>query len=186
MEDASLDISDSTPPIFSVPIVEIPIASETFGIVGFGQNLNNSDAFPLRLSPAIEYYTRDEDAIVRAPCDLILTKVMDNGEGVGDFELEFRTSEKSAYFIYIDHVRNLTVEEGDRVVAGESIGLAGVFPEFRVELQVNLLRRIEPSGYGTTHYCPLDFASSNFLAAHILFAPIQFWKLAEDVDGGTF
>lgn len=182
----SLDISDTAAPIFSAPIVEIPPDSATFGIIGFGKNLNNSDALPPRLSPAIEYYTRDGDAIVRAPCELILTKIMDNGEGVGDMELEFRTSEKSAYFIYIDHVRDVSVEEGDWVAAGEAIGLAGVSPEYRVELQVNYVEKIEPSGYGTTHYCPLDFADPDFLSAHLLFAPLQTWKLVDEIDGGSF
>jgi len=188
-----LDVSNTVAPVFSVPIVAIPSVSENaarlpeaqFHMIGFGQDLDIPAKSP-RLSPALEYYTRDALAQVKAPCRLILTRIMDNEEGVGDLELEFRPADDSAYFIYLDHVRDLTVEEGETVEAGETLGLAGVAPEYRVELQVNFVRRVDEATLSTTHYCPLDYGTAAFIEAHEAFAVLEEWKLADEITGGTW
>lgn len=187
---------NTTPPVFSVPIIQIPSAAENearleaerFRIIGFGELLGmTSDPVPIeRLSPALEYYTRDALAKVYAPCDLILTKIMDNEVGVGDKELEFRTSQDSAYFIYIDHIRDFSIKEGESVVAGQEIGLAGVSPEYRVELQVNYMYLVDATTLGTTHYCPLDYGTQEFVDAHTAFAHLAGWKCKDKIDAGTY
>ena len=187
---------DTTPPVFSVPIVLIPDATVNaelpeltrFRIIGFGESLGmTSDPEPIeRLSPALEYYTRDAQAKVYAPCDLILMKIMDNEAGVGDKELELRSSQDSAYFIYIDHVRDISIKEGDSIKAGQEIGLAGVSPEYRVELQVNYMYVVDPSTVGTTHFCPLDYGTPEFVDAHTAFAPLADWKQKDKIDAGTY
>jgi len=202
MEEASSDFStgfenlDTTPPVFSAPIVNIPsavenaerVGPEQFRIIGFGESLGMPpDPEPAdRLSPALEYYTRDALAKVFAPCDMILMKIMDNEAGVGDKELEFRSSEDSAYFIYIDHVRDISIKEGEEVVAGQVIGMAGVASEYRVELQVNYMYLVDASTVGTIHYCPLDYGTQDFVNAHTAFAPLSEWKQKDKIDAGAY
>lgn len=190
-----LDVSDTREPVFAVSIVDIPTKADNdaisdvgkrFEFIGFGENLAWGEGQEPRYSPAIEYYTRSETAQVRAPCDLLFVKSMDNEEGVGDVELEFRLGERSAYFIYIDHVREVSIEEGEWIEEGQVLGFSGVATEFRSELQINFIERIESGGYRTTHLCPLDFGTAAFLEAHSNLASLSDWKLAESLDGGTF
>lgn len=188
------DISDATPPVFSVTLVDIPTAAEDalsttdpeFMIIGFGENLEGDPTKPARLSPALEYYTWDAAAEVRAPCDLYLEKIMDNEVGVGDFELELRTSSSSAYFIYIDHVRDLRFAEGAFIAQDQVIGLSGVSPAYRSELQVNFLELTDDHRFHTIHYCPLDFGTEDFIKSHTDFAPMEEWKLIDAIDGGYY
>ena len=188
------DISDLTRPVFAVPITEIPTAAENalrasgfeFHKIGFGVGLEWDETKPNRPNVALEYYTRDAEAEVRAPCDLYLEKIMDNEVGVGDMELELRTSSSSAYFIYIDHVRDLRFAEGAFIAQGQVIGLSGVSPEFRSELQVNFQEKTQDNRYHTIHFCPLDFGTEDFIRAHTDFAPLEEWETLESIDGGYF
>ncbi len=193
-EHSGTDISDTTPPVFSVTLVDIPTAAENalsatdpeFVMIGFGKDLEWDETKPDRPNVALEYYTWDATAEVRAPCDLYLNKIMDNEVGVGDFELELRTSASSAYFIYIDHVRDLRFAEGAFIAQGQVIGLSGVSPAYRSELQVNFLELTDDHRYHTIHYCPLNFGTEEFIKSHTDFAPLEEWKLLDAIDGGCY
>jgi|GEM_PF-4062760 pyruvate/2-oxoglutarate dehydrogenase complex dihydrolipoamide acyltransferase (E2) component len=92
----------------------------------------------------------------------------------------------SAFFIYIDHVREIIVHEGDTIKAGDVIGLSGEDPEYRVELQVNYMHAVDSDSFGTTHYCPLDYGTQEFVDAHLAFASLSDWKLRNEIDGGVY
>ncbi len=160
--------------------------SSEFFKYGFGENLEWDVTKPDRPSVALEYYTRDAEAEVRSPCDLYLEKIMDNEAGVGDFELELRTSASSAYYIYIDHVRDLRFAEGDFIAQGQVIGLSGVSPAYRSELQVNFLELTVDHRFHTIHYCPLNFGTEDFIKSHTDFAPLGEWRLLNSIDGGYY
>lgn len=76
------------------------------------------------LCPEITFFTA-ADAPVYSPIDGVVTRVAQkDNEPAGDMSIAIKTEKSSIYFVEADHVKDLTVSEGDQVSAGDVIGKA--------------------------------------------------------------
>lgn len=144
---------DTTPPVFSSTFVN-PDLAVMFYV--FGPPLPSGV-----LNPTWEIETPDGSAQVTAVAPGWVVSVTDTSQG--DHSVFILPNENSAWVVAYDHVRNVTVQRGDTVAAGQLLGNVGVIGNGhgRTELQINRL--------GTTPqlaHCPTEFGTDAFNAAY--------------------
>ncbi len=91
-----------------------------------------------KILPTFEYIL-DENAQVLAPCDGLITRLYFRDDSQ-DYSMIIKNQENSTWFVNLDHIKNITVQEGDRLTAREVIGNPGNWNNApglgRVELSV--------------------------------------------------
>ncbi|MGK7395713.1 MAG: hypothetical protein ACNS62_14130 [Candidatus Cyclobacteriaceae bacterium M3_2C_046] len=105
-----------------------------------------------KILPTFEYIL-DENALVLAPCDGLITR-LDFRYDSQDYSMIIKNQKNSIWFVNVDHIKNITVQEGDRLAAGEVIGNPGNWNNApglgRVELSVI-------NDEERRNYCPFSF-----------------------------
>ncbi len=139
--------NDYTPPILSVTPVDM---STVNWVIVFGEG-----ATPSTLSPCFNYGVNASSVEVRAGSDGYIDTVFLN-DNIADYEIWIKTSSNNVYFLEYDHILNVAISEGDKVVAGTVIGTVGEgnFTEFMVW------------EYGDIAHCPFQFATDDFIQQH--------------------
>ncbi len=101
--------------------------------------------------PTFEYRVR-KDAKVYSPAAGYVVQLMYQPE-TDDYEIILSPSRNSRWFVSIDHVRNITVSEGDWVESGQPLGYPGPWDDShgRVELMVG-----KYLGMKNIDYCPFE------------------------------
>ncbi len=153
---------DATPPVLKNLLIEFADydpATQTAGDFTF---LNNFDQmfyqFGYRSGPTLDDlgaefgYIIKEDALVKAPCDGIITRLTLRDDG--DYNIIIKNQENSIWFTQVDHLLNVVVEQGDRVTAGQVLGNPGFWDNVSglgvVELSVI-------NDEERRNYCPFSF-----------------------------
>ncbi len=133
-----------------------------------------------RLNPNLEYASVKADADVIAAVDGEIVFVKSQSES-NDYEVFLQTSQSSSWMIGYDHLTNVTVKQGDKVSAGDTLGKAAVQGNglYRFEIQVN--KKI--SSTEDVHYCPVDLLASNVKQS--LQAELKQMMAAWEVIGGS-
>ncbi len=104
-----------------------------------------------KILPTFEYRVKEGTRVV-APADGVVS-MMFYQEETDDYEIVISPSPNSMWFVSVDHVREPAVREGDRIVAGQYLGIAGPWESGtgRVELMVG-----KNLGGKNIDYCPFD------------------------------
>ncbi len=154
---------DRTPPVLSTA----PIATEQIlSIIPFGEDLT-----PNQKNPAFEYIVSNADVSVITSLSGTVDKILNNSE-FEDKEIRIKPTSNSNWTIFYDHVKDLAISEGDFLEVGDVMGTVG--EGNRVELQLN-----EGDGSETISHCPFNFASEEFINAHLIFS--ENWCLTDTV-----
>ena len=155
--------SDETAPVLSVPPVEI---SAVTSFIPFGADLT-----PTQKNPAFEYFVRDGNEPVRASTAGYVDRVFLN-DNFPDYEIWIKLSSGSVYRMIYDHVSNLKVKEGSKILAGDTLGTVG--DGRRTELQINKISENKELAY-----CPFKFGTAVFIQKHKAFS--ENWCLVDTV-----
>lgn len=118
----------------------------------FGDVVTNPQGQKIHVLPTFEYHT-DPNAVVYAVANGIVRKIDYQLDG-NDYELHLSEENGYTWELSYDHVRNLTVKNGDKVTAGQKLGTVGPWSNGlgRVELQVK-----KPIDKNSIYdYCPLS------------------------------
>lgn len=99
------------------------------------------------------------DANVISPMDGVVTTVAEQETPEDGYELHIQEESGAKYMVILDHVRNVTVEEGDTVTAGEVLGIPGDWAAIagQYEIQVN-------DDVHDTYACPMTFLAPEVAA----------------------
>ncbi len=170
------------PPLLSVPIVDLSGSYDpATGRLGaldctykFANDPNDRWCFSAFATssrdPSYDYkVAAGSQVFAAAPGVVVRVDAETNSRLPGEYEVWTRSEPNSTYTVIYDHVKNLTVIEGDRVEAGTVLGTTGVHASDptvwgRVELQIS--RTINPNPVQTISLCPADFGTDEFNAAH--------------------
>jgi hypothetical protein len=155
---------DETPPVLSVTPVDITTVTS---IIAFGADLS-----PDQKNPAFEYYVNNSSVQVRAVCKGYIEDIRLN-DNFPDYEVWIKMTSNSVYRIIYDHVLDLEISKGDKVDAGDILGIVGTGS--RTELQINKIG----SNNDELSYCPFDFGTDEFIRQHKTF--IETWCLIDTV-----
>jgi hypothetical protein len=133
------------------PQASIPSQSKPFLDMGSFVQLPTGP----RQVPNFDFYVRPS-AVVVAPASGVIWQVVYHANA-DDYAILIRERNEGFLWVEIDHVSNPTVSAGDRVSAGQPIGIAGKTGDARlgrVELQIS-----DGNRQPVTHFCPnLAFA----------------------------
>ncbi len=155
---------DQTPPVLSIAPVDI---STIVSVIQFGADLT-----PTQKNPAFEYVVNSADVNVVASCGGVVEKVALN-DVFADYEVWVKVSANSAWKLIYDHVKNVSVSEGQSITAGTVLGKVG--EGNRTELQIN-----KRDGSNELSYCPFNYATTDFINAHKAF--MEIWCLLDTVQ----
>ena len=122
-----------TPPVLKNLVVEFADydpATEFAGDFTFRDNFERmffefgyrGSADPGDLVAEFAYIVK-EDALLKAPCDGIITRLEKRSDG--DYYIIIQSKKNSHWFTQVDHVLNVTVKKGDEVKAGDVLGNPG-------------------------------------------------------------
>jgi uncharacterized delta-60 repeat protein len=111
----------------------------------FGATVSGPDG--PKLLPTFEYRGLAPDALVRSMTDGKVVAVQDQGE---DFEVRVSPGDGSTWLLIYDHLIALTVNQGDQVKSGQTLGKpSGGTSARRFEIQID---------HGNNFLCPLEVA----------------------------
>lgn len=147
-------VSDAGGPVFSVPSVD-PAQAIAFYV--FGATLPSGVQ-----NPTFEIETANPETPVYAVADGVVINVRPTSQG--DNAVFILPSQDGPWEVAYDHVRNVQVETGQRVTAGQQLGIVGVLGNGRgrTELQINNMRTSP-----TLAYCPAQFATQAFNEVYV-------------------
>lgn len=113
--------------------------------------------------PTFEYRT-DVNAQVFAAADGYVQMVSFQSD-TGDYEIHTTPTETSQYTVSYDHVKNVTVSEGDTVVAGQVLGKVGTWDETMGRTELMIFGPFGEGGAAIT-FCPFTFFDPTLLATY--------------------
>jgi len=183
---------DDTPPVLSVSIVDLSgtfdAASARLGALlctsKFPTDPNDRWCFgafgggAMKTGVSLDYKVAAGSTVRAATAGTVAEIEADaNPLYPGEFEVRTRSSPTSTYLVIYDHIRDPRVSLGSTVVAGQTLGIAGIHTSGpaiwgRVELQINRYPDV-PDRRGGESLCPQMFGTEAFrreqeaaLAAH--------------------
>jgi hypothetical protein len=153
--DITLLKPDTTPPVLSVLPVDL---SKVTGFFAFGAE--NSPGERLGL---IGYFFNDPNIQVRANAPGIVWEI--TGQSTTAYRISISPSNNSIWRVVYNGVVNLTVSEGNSVLAGDLLGMVAPpiwGPVYWTHL---ILKQTDTDGDGLA-YCPLNYATQSFIDQH--------------------
>ncbi len=122
------------------------------GFYLFGDKFTSNDP---RINPNFEFASLKKDAKIIAAIDGTVTHIRQQSES-SDYEVFLQPFAGSTWTIGYDHLVNLQVQTGDKVVVGDVLGNPSLQNNglYRFEFQVN-----NEEASGTVHHCPSNLLS---------------------------
>ena len=181
---------DETPPVLSVPIVDLSgtydPASKRLGALNcnflfatdpsdrFCFNAFGRSVVPGKVGVSFDYKVAAGSEVRAATAGTVMEiEAETNPLYPDEFEIRTQSSDNSAYLVIYDHVKNLRVSVGSAVSPGTVLGTAGVHgPNSpasrttfgRVELQIN--HTLDPRTRRSEIVCPSQFGTTSFNQAN--------------------